>query len=294
MRIWPVFAALPVCAGAYAQSPEPIGREVPSNVTVERDLVYASYGKRDLRLDLYLPATRGDEPLPAIVVIRGGGWLEGDKEGFAPMAAALAERGFAAASIEYRASPEAVFPAAVEDTKAAVRWLRANAGKFGLDAGSIGAFGGSAGAHLALYLGVTAGVSKLEGGGGNPSQSSAVSAVVGLAAPGDFTALRAMSAAGNPLVAFLGAKYDEDPALWAEASPVTYIGPSSPPALLIQSEADNVVPFAQAMQLAQVYGTAGVPVELVLIPGAPHAFWNFKEWFKDTMDRSARFFRAHL
>jgi acetyl esterase/lipase len=294
MRDWLIVASLVGCNSVSAQAPEPIDRQISAQVTVERDLVYASYGARALRLDLHRPAKRGDSPLPAIVVIRGGGWLEGDKEAFGPMAAALAERGFAAVSIEYRASGEAVFPAAVEDTKAAVRWIRANAAKYGLDGDSIGAIGGSAGAHLALYLGVTADSPGLEGEGGNPSRSSAVSAVVGLAAPGDFVAMRAASTEGNPLVAFLGTTYEKDPALWAASSPITHIGSASPPALLIQSEADDVVPFGQALRLAQAFGAAGVPVELVLIPGAPHAFWNFEPWFGDTMNRAAAFFRAHL
>lgn len=294
MRTALVGAFMMLWTGVHAQSPVPISREISPTVIVHRDRIYASYADRDLLLDLYMPAERHPSPLPAILVIRGGGWAQGDKEGFGPMAAALAERGFAAASIEYRASGEAVFPAAVEDTKAAVRWLRANAEEFGLDAQSIGAIGGSAGAHLALYLGVTANDRKLEGVGGNASYSSAISAVVGLAAPGDFPALRRRNAAASPIERFVGVAYDENARLWRDASPVTHISPASPPTLLIQSETDNVVPFDQSVQLARSFGAAGVPVELVLIPGAPHAFWNFAQWFDGTMDRAAQFFGTHL
>ncbi len=294
MRIVLVFALLAFWIDAYAQSPERISRRISDDVTVQRDLVYASYGSRELLLDLYLPSEREDVPLPTIVVVRGGGWNQGDKEGFGPMAAALAERGFAAASIEYRVSREAVFPAAVEDTKAAVRWIRANAGKYGLDVGSIGAIGGSAGAHLALYLGVTANMEDLEGEGGNPNHSSTVSAVVGLATPGDLGALHDGRASRNPLRSLIGVPYDEAPDLWTQASPVTHIGSASPPTLLIHSDADNVVPFAQSIQLAQSLQAARVPVELVVIQSAPHAFWNFEQWFDVTMDRAAAFFSAHL
>jgi len=275
---------------SYAQDPEPISRDIADSVVVHRDLLYASYEDRHLSLDLYMPAQRDDTRLAAVVVIRGGGFTQGDKEGYGPMAAALAERGFAAASIEYRASGESVFPAAVEDTKAAVRWLRANADKFNLESDAIGAIGGSSGAHLALYLGVTHGVAELEGDGGHPTYSSSVSAVVGLATPGDLT----KRPARGTQVAFLGSTFEEAPDLWATASPNSHIDASSPPLLLIHSETDGAVPFELSIQLANSYGRAGVPVELVLIPNAPHAFWNFTEWFEDTMDRAADFFSHHL
>ena len=133
---------------------QPISREISSGVEVTEDLTYARYGDRVLMLDLYRPVLQSSALLPAIVVIRGGSWRRGDKKRFGPMAAALAERGLAAVSIEYRTSDEATFPAAVHDTKAAVRWLRRNADRYGLDANAIGAIGGSAGGHLALYLGI--------------------------------------------------------------------------------------------------------------------------------------------
>ena len=105
-------------------SPQEISRELPSGIEVIRDITYATYGDRSLLLDLYLPDEKGSDPLPVIIVIRGGDWRRGGKDGFGPMSAALAKRGLAAACIEYRASGEDIFPAAVEDTKAAVRWLR--------------------------------------------------------------------------------------------------------------------------------------------------------------------------
>ncbi len=274
-----------------AQTSERISRTLPADVEVTRDIIYASYGDRSLLLDLYQPAEREAGLLPAIVVIRGGGWRSGDKEGFGPMAAALAERGLAAISIEYRASGEATFPAAVEDTKAAVRWLRANAARYRLDPDAIGAIGGSAGAHLAVYLGVTAGDDTLEGVGGNQGLSSAVSAMVGLATP---VAFRPPGDAGGPVALFLGAPYDSDPGLWERASPITHVSASSPPVLLVHSESDSVVPFQGSLELAAVYGSAGVPVEVVLIPNAPHAFWNRTQWFGETMDRSAAFLMKHL
>lgn len=274
------------------QNPEPISRTLPESVKVTRDIVYAKYGDRSLRLDLYEPDHRDAALLPSIVVIRGGGWRIGDKDGFGPMAAALAVRGLVTVSIEYRASGEAIFPAAVEDTKAAVRWLRANAERYSLDQDAIGAIGGSAGAHLAVYLGVTDSVASLEGAGGNQEMGSSVSAVVGLATPTNFSYFSEDS--NNIGSAFLGASYKEDTELWAFASPVSHVTTSAPPLLLIHSESDGVVPFTHSIEMAERYGNAGAPVEVVLIPDAPHPFWNFEEWFGETMDRSAAFFWRHL
>jgi pectinesterase len=292
MRLVLILALLGFAIVAGAQAPTPVSREISDNVSVNADLVYASYGDRELLLDLYRPQDAGSLPLPTILVIRGGG--RGDKEGFGFLAAALAQRGLAAVSLEFRASAEAIYPAAVQDTKAAVRWVRANADEYGLDADSIGVIGGSWGAYLATYLGFTANVPELEGEGGNSSQSSAVSAVVGLATIGDFTTAAQSEGAIANVTAFLGASYEEAPSLWESASPISHIGPSAPPTLLIHSAADSVVPFGESIELSRSLGSAGVAVELVLVPDAPHAFWSFEQWFGEAMDRAASFFRMHL
>ena len=138
------------------------------------------------------------------------------------------------------------------------------------------------------YLGVTPELAELEGSGGNQSHSSAISAVVGLATPSRF------AGESEGVSAFLGATYDSDPELWAFASPTSHVRSGSPPALLIHSSADTVVPFERSLLLAERYGEADVPVEVALIPSAPHDFWNRLEWFAATMDRSAEFFQVHL
>lgn len=274
---------------------EPISRELPDGVAVTRDLAYATYDDgRSLMLDLYRPSSSQSAALPAIVVIRGGRWRDGDKEWLGPMAAALAARGFVAVSIEYRASGERLFPAAVEDTKAAVRWLRANAAQYGIDPDAIGAIGGSSGAHLAVYLGLTSGVAGLEGDGGNPGYSSAVSAVVGLATPTDLETYRSVPASENGAMEFLGVAYDRDPDLWRAASPIHHVDASSPPLLLIHSSSDNAVPFEESVNLARAYDAVGAPAELVEIPDAPHPFWIYKMWYADTIDRAAEFFERYL
>ena len=138
-------------------------------------------------MDIVRPREAGSAPRPAVLLIHGGGFRAGSKESYIPLAIKLAERGYVAATANYRLSPRNQFPAAVQDAKAAVRFLRANAAKYNLDASHIGALGGSAGGHLVLMLGLTAGVEEFEGSGPNRDQSSAVECVVDEYGPTDFT-----------------------------------------------------------------------------------------------------------
>jgi acetyl esterase/lipase len=294
-RLGSVWVWLVACAG-FTVSPieaqTPISRDLPSGVDVLRDLNYARYDERELRLDLYTPASGQTAPF-VVVVVRGGGWRSGDKEGFGPMAAALAARGIPAVCIEYRASGEASFPAAVQDVKAAVRWLRANGATYELSTERIGAIGGSAGGHLVSLAGVTTGEPSLEGRGASPRQSSRLQAVVALAPATDLTR-GAEPAPDDARTIFVGALRSSDPDLWAFASPTTHVDGSSAPLLLIHSEDDGVSPVNQSLLLAERYSVEGAPVELVLFPGAPHAFWDYEEWFGDSMDRAAAFFKRYL
>jgi acetyl esterase/lipase len=269
-----------------------ISRQLPVGTEVIANLVFARYGTRELKLDLYLPGPGQARTFHPVVVVRGGGWRQGDKEYFAPMAAALARRGIPAASIEYRPSDEDPFPAAVYDTKAAVRWLRANGERYGLDAGRVGAFGGSAGAHLVAYLAVTGDIPTLEGDGGSAGFASAVQAVVSLAAPSDLTAVEERIAPDTR--AFLVDSFETQPAIWSFASPVVHVDSTAAPILLVHGEDDPVVPAQRSIDFAERYAQAGVPFELVMFPDAPHDFWNFEEWFESTMDRAAAFLLAHL
>lgn len=291
-----VALALPsIAQQGPADAGERVRYEPSDDVTVARDVTYARYGSRELLADLYLPAKRGPDPIPGIVVIRGGGgWRVGDKDGFAAIAARLASRGLAAACIEYRVSGEATFPAAVNDTKAAVRWLRANAAAHGIDPDALGAIGGSAGAHLVALLATTHRMDELDGEGGNPGASNRIQAAVAMAVPSDLTDFADSSAASSPLRRFLGASLEEDRDLWVLASPITHVHAGAAPILLVHSDADETVPYGQSVALQEGYTETGVPAELVKIEGAPHAFWNSTRWFDDVMDRSVTFFKKHL
>lgn len=255
-------------------------RVVPESVKVERDLVYARYGEREVKLDLYLPKNPASTSIPCIVTIHGGGWRAGNKMTFAPIAIRLAEQGFAAACISYRLLPEVQFPAPVQDCKAAVRWVRANAKKYGLDPDHIGAMGGSAGGHLVAMLGTSHKIAKLEGEGGSAGVSSRVQAVVAMATPADMTRF--------------GNRATVDTATLTLVSPITHVDKDAAPILLLHGEADRLVPMQQSELLLAKYQQAAVPAELVKFPGAPHAFWNQSQWFPDTMQRAVAFFRTRL
>jgi len=160
-----ILAALAAAAEAADQAKR--RPPLPPGTQVHRDLEYVAGGHARQKLDLYLPA-RSDRPLPVLVWVHGGAWLGGSKENCP--AVPLVARGYAVASINYRLSQHATFPAQIEDCKAAIRWLRAHAGKYHLDAGHIGAWGASAGGHLVALLGTSGGVKELEGQGGNLDQ----------------------------------------------------------------------------------------------------------------------------
>jgi acetyl esterase/lipase len=256
-------------------------------VRLVSDVIFATYGARSLRLDLYLPVGR-KQAVPGAIVIRGGGWMVNDRAEFAHVASALAERGVAAASIEYRTADEAPFPAALQDVKAAIRWMRANAGVHGISPDAIGTLGGSSGAHMALLAGLTVNERDFEGAGGHNNVSSRVQAVVAMATPADLSQL---SSGGQRTVArFLNATLAQNPKLWARASPVNHIRAGAPPVLLMHSSTDEAVLPEQSSQFAKLYRKAGAKAELVFIEKAHHAFWNYRLWFDDAMDRAAAFF----
>jgi acetyl esterase/lipase len=267
--------------GGAAADPEgqAMRRALPGSVKVERDFVYARYGEREVKLDLYLPKEPVSAKIPCIVVVHGGGWRSGDKNRFAHIAGKLAEEGFAAACIGYRLIPEVEFPAPVVDCKAAVRWVRANAAKHGIDPDRIGAIGGSAGAHLVAMLGTSDHVAKLEGEGGSLGVSSRVHAVVAMATPADMTQGRVGGTIGVELAQLV--------------SPVTHVSAKSAPILLLHGTRDTVVPMAQSELLLEKYRQVGAKAELVKIEDGAHAFWNGAQ-FDQTMVLAVKFFRETL
>jgi len=262
-----VVAAL-VLAPAGAQKPP----AVPDDVTFEAGVEYANPDDQHLQLDIARPKA-GDGPFPAVVCIHGGGFRAGKREGYDALCVRLAQRGYVAVTVSYRLAPKYPFPAAVHDTKAAVRWVRANAAKYKIDPSRIGVTGGSAGGHLAQFLAVTAGVKEFEGDGGNPEVSSAVACVVNVYGPSDFTRSYGKSVdAAEVLPLFLGGNLETARKQHLRASPLYWVTPNAAPTLCVHGTDDKYVAHEQAVWLTDKLKAAGVEADLLTLDGAGHGF----------------------
>jgi len=263
----------------------------PENVTVTRDVEYDNVDGRPLLLDLYRPKEPAG-PAPGLIFIHGGGWKGGQKEHYRYYACHFARRGYVVASVSYRLSGEAPFPAAVEDVKCAVRWMRAHAEKHQIDPDRIGVVGGSAGGHLALMVGYSSNVKNLEGTGGHQGVSSRVQAVVDLYGPTDLTTDFARD---NRLVRdFLGKPSSEAKSLYRQASPITHVSRDDPPTLILHGTIDQVVPIRQADLLAEKLEKAGVPFVYDRLEGWPHAMDIAREVNERCLWLMDRFFDRYL
>jgi acetyl esterase/lipase len=247
----------------------------PSTMDIHRNLTYATPDGIPLTLDLYLPKN-AIRPPPMVIWIHGGGWEAGSKENGCPVA--LARAGFAGASINYRLSEQAIFPAQIYDCKAAVRWVRAHAAKYGYNADKIGVVGASAGGHLVALLGTTNGEPQFEGTEGNTGVSSSVQAVVDYFGPSDFISIvqdatpEQRANLNNPVVRLLGGPVAEHEDLARMASPVFQISKQTCPFLIIQGDQDRIVPPAQSVELNDALNKAGISSRLILVKGAGHGF----------------------
>jgi acetyl esterase/lipase len=245
---------------------------VPENVIWQTGIEYSNPDDQHLQLNLARPKS-GEGPFPAVLCIHGGGFRAGTREGYDGLCIQLAQRGYVAATITYRLSPQYKFPAAVHDTKAAVRWLRANAATHKINPEKIGVMGGSAGGHLAQFLAVTAHVPEFEGTGGNPEQSSNVACVVNFFGPSDFTKSYGKSVdAAVVLPMWLGGNLETARELHIKASPLYWVTPDAPPTVCIHGTLDNYVAYEQAVWLVDRLKAAGVEASLLTLKGAGHGF----------------------
>ncbi len=248
-RRWLSLALL--CLLPLAGVAQPGRSTTPAGTKVERNLEYVKDGHERNKLDLYLPE-KADAPLPLVVWIHGGAWRAGSKDR-CPVTW-LVGKGYAVASINYRFLEHGAFPAQIEDCKAALRWLRANAKKYNLDPDHVGVMGASAGGHLSALLGTSGHVKELEGKGGNAEQSSKVQAVIDLFGPLGIPS-------GNR----------------AQGNVLTHLTKETPPFLIVHGEEDKTVPIRQSERLKEALEKAGVEVKFVPIKGASHggpAFQN--------------------
>jgi acetyl esterase/lipase len=241
-------------------------------IVFEEGIEYSNPDGQHLQLNLARPKD-AHAPAPAVLCIHGGGFRAGNRDRWNKLCQQLAERGYVAATVTYRLAPKYQFPAAVHDVKAAVRWLRANASKYGIDPARIGVVGDSAGGHLAQFLGVTAGVAPFEGSGGNGEQSSAVTCVVNYYGPSDFTKSYDKSVdAGEVLPLFLGGNLATARRRHIEASPLYWVTSLASPTLLLHGTKDPYVAFEQATWIHDRLKAAEVEVQLLELKDAGHGF----------------------
>ena len=284
---------------AFAQQPKPAPTKLASQITASLEghagLVYARYGQREMQLDLWKPKN-APQPLPAIICIHGGGWYKGERSSMANLAQALAAKGYVTVTISYRLSGEAKFPAAIQDCKAAVRFLRANAVKFGINSDAIGVTGLSAGGHLAALLATSSSVKELEGEGGHADQSSVVQACMAMGAQSDLESARIGELSGKPndpfYRTFLGDSQAKIPQTYALASPRHHLEKTDPPLAFMAGELDD--PSTHADETHTDLEKLGIPTELTLIPQAPHAFLGQQRAFDVCLAVSESFFGKYL
>jgi len=277
-------------AALFAQSAN--APKIPDTVLADREVEYSSVGGRQT-MDIIRPRDASSTPRPTVLLVHGGGFRAGTKEGYIGLAVKLAEHGYVAATANYRLAPRNQFPAAVQDVKAAVRFLRANAAKYQIDANHIGALGGSAGGHLVLMLGLTAGVEEFEGSGPNRNQSSAVQCVVDEYGPTDFTQSYSKSVdAAEVLPKFLGGDLDHERLAHMRSSPLNWVTPNAAPILAIHGTADPYVAYEQSLWMIERLIAAGVPAELETISGAGHGFKGADAQRAD--DRALAWFDKYL
>ncbi|HTR00265.1 MAG TPA: alpha/beta hydrolase, partial [Candidatus Acidoferrum sp.] len=247
---------------------------VPAQAAMTKDIVYATVDGKPLKLDLYMPTTKAS---PLVVYVHGGVWRNGDKSAGAAFAERLVGAGFAVASVDFRQTTAAPFPANIHDIKAAVRFLRAKAGDYGYDAERIAIAGESSGAHLALLTGVTNGNTELEGKVGDYlATSSSVQAIVSYFAATDLTTILAQSTpfglgVREPgLKLLLGDLPDQKPELARLASPVFQVDANDPPLYLLHGDRDPQMPVNQSLQMWGVYKDKGLDVTFDPVHGAGH------------------------
>jgi len=268
------YALIALALGSIAStvaSSAPADPTIPENIRYQPNVAYDSADPQQV-MDIFQPAD-GTTTHPAVLFIHGGGFRAGSRKGYTQQCIRLAQLGYVTATADYRLAPKDPFPAAVYDSKAAVRYLRANAQRLGIDPQRIGVTGGSAGGHLVLFLGVTANVPEFEGTGPNRDQSSRVQCVVSMYGPSDFTKSYGRSVdAAEVLPLFLGGDLAHAREAHLRSSPLNWVTPDAAPTLAIQGTKDRYVNYEQSVWIIDRLLSVGVEAELETIEGADHGF----------------------
>ncbi len=267
---------------------------IPADLIFQPDVVYAKYGERKLLADIIAP--RKAQDLPALIVVHGGGWHNGDKTKFQALSIQLARLGYVVASIEYRLADEAAFPAAIHDCFAAVRFLRDNAQRLHIDPDKIGAVGGSAGGHLVGLMASGSGNTNLQGTTGNLETSSKIQAAIVMAGPLEMltgsVAERSRSGKGfSNSNSWLGGTVDEKPALYRDADAFVQIDENTCPILFMTGEFDNP---ARNQRSRDRLSKLGIATDIKTYQGGKHGCWNRLPWLDEMVPDMANFLREHL
>jgi acetyl esterase/lipase len=256
---------------------------VPDDVTAKPDLVFQTIDDKKLKLDLFTPKKK-TKPVPLVVLIHGGCWMAGTREEMDFYGVKLAQLGYAAASVDYRLSEVAPYPAAVDDCWAAIQWLKDHAGDYNIDPDRIALMGASAGGHLVQLLGYTA--------NGPDSKHPKIKTVVSLYGWSDLT---------DPAVnyqyymeLFLGKSFADAPALYKKVSPITHVDKNSPPTLIMGGTIDTIVPITQGQKLAKKLDENNVPYIFAPFRGGYHAFDVFTNTNPGVMYFVEHFLAEHL
>ncbi|MXN92336.1 alpha/beta hydrolase fold domain-containing protein [Flavobacterium sp. Sd200] len=272
----------------YYPQIKPAIDSLPANVKESRNVVYTTlkntpFGDRDLHVDVFSPKKKGK--YPALIMVHGGGWRAGDKSLQVPMAQKLAAKGFVTVCVEYQLSMEAKYPAAVFNIKSAIRWMRANADKYGIDPDKIAISGCSAGGQLALLVGLTNGVEGKEGNQGNLGFSSDIQAIVDMDGAVDFMAPLSLNLdrkPDSPDIAWLGGSFYEKPEIWKDASGIFWANEKSCPILFLNSGFPRF--HAGQDELIGMMKDWGIYTEAYKFDVQLHTFWLFNPWVDPTVN----------
>ncbi len=242
------------------------------NVAVEKEIVYNTNGFRPLHLDAYYSNNKSINP--AVVLIHGGGWKSGNKSQMESMGLAMAEKGYSCFAVEYRLSPEAIYPAAVHDIKEAIQFIRKNANLYNVDESKVAIAGCSSGGQLAALIGTT-----------NTISETAVQAIVDM--DGILAFKHPDSEEGKVASLWLGGDNESKPEIWKEASALTHVNSKTPPILFINSDKPRF--HAGRDDMIAILNHFAIYNQVITIPNAPHSFWFYEPWFNTTIDYSVQF-----
>ncbi|OUJ71752.1 alpha/beta hydrolase [Hymenobacter crusticola] len=264
---------------------------VPTTIQSKTNVTYCTLGSRALQLDVFYPKAKRKKGYPAVLFIYGGGWRSGNRSQHVPMAQQLAAKGYVTVTADYRLSTEALYPAAVHDLKAAIRWLRANAKQYPIDTTKIAVWGFSAGGQLASLIGTTNGEAQFEGESCHKSHSSSVQAIVDV--DGTLAFIHPESGEGNdskgPSAAtyWFGASKTEKPDLWHQAGALNHVTAKTPPIVFINSSVERM--HAGREDMIKKLDTYHIYHETHAFPDTPHPFPLFNPWFEPTLNYTAAF-----